>query len=154
VALRFGRASYHCLFKFPRPTLYVLGGLLLLILLGGLYFWQDDARRSVEREKREAGVKITVFYDEKVCPAGFPLHVFISNRSSVVVNSVSWTFIAFIPGRSSNISDYLSPGSSDVILKPETFNASCYAVPKLTSQMAEPSTLQWGITRKYVSFAE
>src|SRR4051794_14906068 len=115
-----------CLFKFPRQALYVLGGLLLLILVAALYVWHDDAQRAAERKAKEAGVKLSVVYDTKACSAEFPLHVFLSNSSSNVVNSVGWKFQAYISGRSTNIAEYFSYGTSDVILKPQTLSSACY----------------------------
>ena len=145
------------LFKFPRQTLYVLGGLAVLIGAGVLYLQADlkrNAQGYAEQKAREATVTISAAYDLKACSAEFPLRVLISNGSTSVLNKVNWRWSAFAPGRSTDIImyGYLNMGSSDRILQPNTQITLCYKVPELTEKI-DRATLQWTTKRDDVSFA-
>ena len=145
------------LFKFPRPTLYVLGGLVVLLGIGLIYLLLDQQRSSqryAEKKAREARVIVSAAYDAEACKIEFPLRVLISNGSNSVVHKVDWRWSAFVPGRSTDIIKLgsLYPGSSDRILQPNTMITLCYRVPELTEKV-DPATLQWKTERESVDFA-
>jgi hypothetical protein len=142
------------LFRFPRQTLYVLGGLIAIATVGWLYLqsennkWREEQQR---REAREASVAVSVAYDSKNCPPEFPLVLMISNGSSSVVHKVWWNYEAFAPGRSTDL--VMHPlGFADRILQPNTTVTLCYKLPEL-SEKIDPATLQWRVERSSVTFA-
>jgi hypothetical protein len=134
-----------CLVTFPRQTLIALGGLLGLAALGGGYLWWDS-------EGRQRYVDVAVNYAPTTAPCSteFPLRVLVSNQSSSVVNSTTWYFSAFAPGRSTNLAGYQSY-SSDQIIYPNYVLTLCYKLPTLAENI-DPARVVWGVKSKYVSF--
>lgn len=128
------------LFLFPRQTLGVLGGLVLV----GFTIWSYV-------QHRQDSITISVSYDLKACTAEQPLAVYISNHSGSVLNRISWSFAAYPPGRSTDITGY-SYSSSDHILQPNAYISFCYQLPKLNEQ-ADPGTLRWEADGKSATFA-
>lgn len=142
------------LFKYPRQTIYLLGGLVVVVVVGVFYNQRRENQKYDEVKAREANVSISVTYDTKSCKPEFPLLTIISNRSSLVVNRVQWRWSAFAPGRSTDLIQYryINNGTSDHILQPNTMGTLCYKVPELTEKI-DPATLQWSTERDSVDFA-
>jgi hypothetical protein len=102
-------------------------------------------------QRRQDSVTISVSYDLKACKDEQSLLVYISNHSGSVLNRVSWSFAAYPPGRSTDITGY-SYSSSDHILQPNAYIGFCYRLPELKEQ-ADPATLRWEADGKTATFA-
>jgi len=105
-------------------------------------------------DRHVANVQFLISTDQKDCPDDhFPIRVLVGNASSRTVASVSFTLAAREKGRSTNIAEYHSY-SDDHILTPRTGWSNCWAVPKLSEQVAKPRDLEWSILYKDVRFQD
>ena len=137
------------LFKYPRPTLYVLGGLIGIGAAGWFYF----TILETHKKQKEAKVQVTAAYDLDHCKSQyFPIRVIILNNSESTVTKTEWRLEAFAPSRSSNLVKYAYL-SSDRILKPHQTITLCYQVPDL-SEKVDPATLEWSAVRDDVVFSD
>jgi hypothetical protein len=144
------------LFKFPKQTLFISVGLILLcIILWWALITIPDNRQKNIMEGINKNVNITVSYSLSDCNPGFPLLVTIKNNSNKTITKVSWEVNIYIPGFSKDISGYDNRYDSDKILRPGEIWLSCYKLPsKIDAKNHDLSSLQYEISHKDVQFRD
>jgi hypothetical protein len=131
---------------------WLLFGLLILIALcaaiaGALYFY---GWYSYDRHVSQ--VEMFVSTDKTACADDrFPIGVLVGNKSSKVLEKVTFRLEAREKGRSTDLARYHSY-SDDHIMEPGTGYQLCWAVPELTTRVADPRALIWTIDSKQFQF--
>lgn len=113
-------------------------------------FWQ----RQVAEEL--ALVRISVAYDDALCPAERPLSVTIVNSGDRTLDRVFFSVQARIPGYSSELTPYTyRQYDSSRILDPGDSHSACYRLSPLSRTAAEgisPGELEWSAEAAKASF--
>ena len=102
---------------FPRLLFYVVS----LIVIGVLLYFMNQSRKKSIHE----AIKITIKYDLQNCSEEYPLVAVIKNDSKKVVHKVEWTIMAYKPGYSNNIADFMHPKVYKILKKGDTYRVCC-----------------------------
>lgn len=111
----------------------LVAAVLACILTAALVVGEIDKYFSVTLPTRQVKVAEFVVRHEACSNPQYPLFVKFKNESKRTVLSISFSFEAYMRGRSTDIADY-NFLSDDTILKPGDTYSSCWSRPKLTKQ--------------------
>ena len=134
----------------PKALFIIIGS--VLVLGAGIFAWtrhQDNERAQIQAQ---------VLYAPAACPAGKPMSVTFTNNAREVLERITFSINARMPGYSSTVTPYTyKQYASDKILQPgETFSA-CYAEPVMAKKSngvsLEPEKLEWSATVDNVYFS-
>lgn len=114
------------LFLFPRPVLAVV--LLAVFGIGGflLYDWLEDRAR----QRKRAGVTVTVAHDPARCPGARPLFVVIRNDAGDTLDRVRFSVVGHRQGHSMPVyeSGYRDYATDRIIADGESWG-NCWPMP-------------------------
>ncbi|RYH06515.1 hypothetical protein [Tropicimonas sp. IMCC6043] len=146
------------LFRFPRPSLIFIGGLVTIgVSVAGFFYVRDQLAKQ-----KAAKVEASVAYDLERCSPEYPLFIGIVNDSADTVEDVSFG----VEGHHAAYSDplynsgYLGYSSDRIIASGEGWG-SCWTLPPQAYGASEqriaaspPETLVWTVKNVSPTFRE
>ena len=110
----------------------------------GAWLWTEHLSQT-RQQKLEAAV-LRVVFDNRDCPADYPIHITIENSWTTNLLSVNFSLRATRPGHSDIIFDQSNPQyREDSIVAPGGKIGTCRMVPEKTATYADkiPETATW-----------
>jgi hypothetical protein len=127
-----------------------------LLALMAIYYFKDEAIHWYAYDRHAANVDISVSATNGQCEtADHPLSISITNSSSRAIDRTTFSFVAKIPGHSTNIVNGYS--STDTIIPPRHVLTQCHALPRFFNsydKRAEFRELEWSIEELQFTFGQ
>ncbi len=114
---------------------------------------EEQARLRLKRRMDAARSAIAEAEALGLCLKSSPIRLRIVNGSSSTVEETTFSFIAKMPKRSTDLASSRKQFRSDKILEPGEEQSACFPVPEL-SRNVDPETLQWSARIDSVRFAD